>query len=206
MCSTHTNCSKVFFSVVHSLTNPNIQIKASLIHKCTEHENQYALEPFFAYAEGLTYNALVLPHLDYCSVVWQECSKELRQKIERVQNYGMRLILSKPPRTPSAGLREELQWLTLEKRREMSWMTLVHRCATKRAPPCLATRLRTNARMGNRVTRGYDKLFVPQAVNTGYFRKSLTFEGYDKVLPSEMKSLNASLVFKRQLRTRLLKA
>ena len=26
------------------------------------------------------YNALVLPHLDYCSVVWQECTKELRQK------------------------------------------------------------------------------------------------------------------------------
>ena len=43
------------------------------------------------------YNTLVLPHMDYCSVVWQECSRELRQKLERVQNYGMRLILSQPP-------------------------------------------------------------------------------------------------------------
>ena len=43
------------------------------------------------------YNALVLPHMDYCSVLWQECSRELRQKLERVQNYGMRLILSQPP-------------------------------------------------------------------------------------------------------------
>ena len=43
------------------------------------------------------YNALVLPHLDYCSVVWQECIKDLRMKIERVQNYGMRIILSQPP-------------------------------------------------------------------------------------------------------------
>jgi hypothetical protein len=45
------------------------------------------------------YNALVLPHLDYCSVVWKECAQELRTKIERVQKYGMRLILSQPPST-----------------------------------------------------------------------------------------------------------
>ena len=43
------------------------------------------------------YNAMVLPHLEYCSVVWQECAVELRSMLERVQNYGMRLILSNPP-------------------------------------------------------------------------------------------------------------
>ena len=59
------------------------------------------------------YNALVLPHFDYCSVVWQEWSMELGKKLERVQNYGMRLILSKPPRTHSEELLEELGWRTL---------------------------------------------------------------------------------------------
>ena len=29
------------------------------------------------------YNALVLPHMDYCSVIWQKCSRELRQKLEK---------------------------------------------------------------------------------------------------------------------------
>ena len=28
------------------------------------------------------YNALVLPHLYYCSVVWQECVKEVQLKVE----------------------------------------------------------------------------------------------------------------------------
>ena len=50
--------------------------------------------------------ALVQPHLDYCSVVWQECSLELKLRLDRIQNYGMRLILSQPPRTPSEGLRK----------------------------------------------------------------------------------------------------
>ena len=34
------------------------------------------------------YNGLVLSHLDYCCVVWQECRKILQQKLERIQNYG----------------------------------------------------------------------------------------------------------------------
>jgi len=31
------------------------------------------------------YNAMVLPHLDYCSVLWQECTKDLRKQLERVR-------------------------------------------------------------------------------------------------------------------------
>ena len=59
------------------------------------------------------YNALVLPHLDYCCVVWQEYGKVLQQKLERIQNYGMRLVCVKPPRTPSEDLRKSLRWTSL---------------------------------------------------------------------------------------------
>ena len=51
------------------------------------------------------YNEIVLPYLDYCSVVWCECSSQLREKVKRIQNYGMRLILSQPARAPSEGMR-----------------------------------------------------------------------------------------------------
>ena len=33
------------------------------------------------------YSSLVLPHLDYCCLVWQECSKELVNRLEKIQNY-----------------------------------------------------------------------------------------------------------------------
>ena len=42
------------------------------------------------------YNALVLPHMDYCCVVWMECGATLRHEIEWLTNYGMRLITSSP--------------------------------------------------------------------------------------------------------------
>ena len=102
--------------------------------------------------------------------------------------YGMRLILSKPPRTPSAGLREELQWLSLEKRREVSRLALVHRCVKGQAPSCLAARLKTNAGLGRRMTRGHSKLFVPQAT-TGYFHKSFTFVGIKTKVPDGVVNL-----------------
>ena len=72
------------------------------------------------------FDALIRPHLDYCSVVWQECSKALQRKIEQVQNRGMRQILSMPPRTPSEFLRGALKWDQLTKRRSMLRLQLMH--------------------------------------------------------------------------------
>ena len=56
----------------------------------------------------MIYNALVLPHLDYCSCVWSACGTNLQVKLERIQNYAMRMITSAKPRTLSAQLRAEL--------------------------------------------------------------------------------------------------
>ena len=44
------------------------------------------------------YNALVLPYFDCCLGFWQECSQCLRQKLERIQNYGMRAMGSQSQR------------------------------------------------------------------------------------------------------------
>ena len=94
------------------------------------------------------YNALVLPHLDYCSVVWMECAQELRTKIERVQNYGMWLILSQPPRTSSTQLRSKLGWLPLSERRRLSRLALVQRCVKKLGPVYMNNMLVGNGEAG----------------------------------------------------------
>ena len=62
------------------------------------------------------FQALVLPHADYCAVAWHKCTKELHAKVERILNYGMRLILSQPPRTTSGEMRRTLHWMPLERR------------------------------------------------------------------------------------------
>ena len=67
----------------------------------------------------LLYQSLILPHLDYCTVVWAECSKGDADKVQRLQNREMRLILGKKWDHPSKDLRMELGWMTLMQRR---WM------------------------------------------------------------------------------------
>ena len=80
------------------------------------------------------YNAVVLPHLDYCSVVWANCTKKLQMRLERLQYYGMRVILQVPARTPSSISRAELKWVTLEERRALQRLRAVHRCVHGTAP------------------------------------------------------------------------
>ena len=38
------------------------------------------------------YQALVLPHFDYCSLVWDNCSSELKDKLQKLQNKAGRII------------------------------------------------------------------------------------------------------------------
>ena len=81
----------------------------------------------------LLYQTFVLPNLDYCSVVWNSCGVMLSNKLEQIQNYALRLILRKPPRTSSAELRVALGWTTLKTRRNNAILCQVHRCLRKEA-------------------------------------------------------------------------
>ena len=47
--------------------------------------------------------------------MWSELANETRE----IHNYAMRLITSAKPRTPSAQLRSELSWMSLQDRREI---------------------------------------------------------------------------------------
>ena len=51
---------------------------------------------------------LVQPHVDYCCVVWDCCSKHLQTKVETIQNRGMKYILKSPWSATGTELRERL--------------------------------------------------------------------------------------------------
>ena len=106
------------------------------------------------------YMALVLPHIDYCCVIWHDYGATLAQGIERIQSYGMRVIASSPPRTLSAELREKLQWTTLTDRRELFRLSTVHRCLQSNAPRYMCSKFQTNSSLGYSHTRGYNNIHL----------------------------------------------
>ena len=68
------------------------------------------------HSRKLLYQSFIVSQLDYCSVVYDSCSKTLSDQIEQIQNYAMRIILSKPPHTSSEPLRKQLGLTTLKTR------------------------------------------------------------------------------------------
>ena len=148
------------------------------------------------------YNALVLPHFDYCSVVWHSCGTTLSQKLERVQNYAMRVILDKPPLTPSEPLRQELGWSTLQRRREIKMLLQVHRCLSGRAPKYLRDKFVTNQDFGCCETRGSAKLhLLRMRPVTEFYRQSFEYQGglcWNK-LPDCVRTITSKNTFKKAL-------
>ena len=106
----------------------------------------------------MIYNALVLSHLDYSSCVWSACGTNLQVKLERIQNYAMRMITSAKPRTPSAQLRDKLSWMPLQNRRKMKIVTKLHSCLHDEAREYLCSKFKKTPNAELRETRGVDNL------------------------------------------------
>jgi len=64
----------------------------------------------------LFFNAYILPHLDYCCIIWGTCSASQEQKLVRFQKRAARLILDKHIDTPLSMLFSELNWMTFPER------------------------------------------------------------------------------------------
>ena len=97
------------------------------------------------------------------------------QGIKRIQNYGMRVITSSP-QTPSAELREKLQWTTLTDCRELFRGSTVHKCLHNNAARYMCSKFRTNSSLGYSHTRGYNNIHLEKP-NIEYYGKSFEFQG-----------------------------
>ena len=85
----------------------------------------------------LLYNALVLPHFDYCSSVWSNRYQEQTSKLKKVQKRAARIILNKSYETPSKELFDSLKWMPIEKRFEFQRVTMMYKCTHNLAPSYL---------------------------------------------------------------------
>ena len=54
------------------------------------------------------YNAIILSHFDYCSLVWDECADYLLTKLQKLQNRAARIITGSSYETNSEDILSEL--------------------------------------------------------------------------------------------------
>ena len=58
--------------------------------------------------------AIVLSHFDYCSLVWDNCSDYLLNKLQKLQNRAARVITGRTYETRSKDVLKELNWQPLK--------------------------------------------------------------------------------------------
>ena len=83
------------------------------------------------------YNGLVMPYFDYCSPLWDTCSKGLQDKSQKCHNRAARIISGASYETLSTDVLESLGWETLEKRRLRSKAILMYKILNGHSAPNL---------------------------------------------------------------------
>ena len=64
------------------------------------------------------YKALVLPHFDYCSLVWDNCSNNSKDRLQKLQNKAGRIITGDNYDMSATNTRLKLGWKDLQSRRD----------------------------------------------------------------------------------------
>ena len=138
-------------------------------------------------------------------LTWKPHILNLRRKclagqIERIQNYAMRIILRKSPRTGSEPLRQQLSLTSLKTRRQIATLLQVQRCLHKCAPSYLTSKFISNSNFGYSSTRGASKLHLKRPA-TSYYGSSFEFQGalMFNTLPAEIRQLETKTSFTRAL-------
>ena len=138
------------------------------------------------------YLSFVIPHLEYCSVAWNNCGATLTSRLELVQNYALRVILNKPPRSSTEEMRSQLGLPSLSCRREISMIMQVRRCLSWHASDYLCSKFTVRHSTDYPSTRGLGaKDLLLKAPRTNMYKSFFEYSGaklYND-LPNELKSM-----------------
>lgn len=85
----------------------------------------------------LTYQALVKPPFDYCDILWGNCGKTLRDKLQKLQNRAARVLTFSNNDADATELLKFLGRKNLARRQEILKATMTFRCLHGLAPEYL---------------------------------------------------------------------
>ena len=121
------------------------------------------------------YNALIIPHFDYCSPVWDCLSGYLSDKLQKLQNRAARVITKSPFDTSSNHLLSTLDWERLFLRRKKQKALMMFKTMNGLAPDYLQSLFSQRHSVYNlRDSEG--KLTLPKP-NTNYLKRSFSYSG-----------------------------
>jgi exonuclease III len=147
----------------------------------------------------LFFNAYILPHIDYCCIIWGNCTSTQEQRLIRFQKRAARLILDQDVNAPSSILFKELNWMTFPERVSFQKAVLMFKLFNGTAPDYLLNKFPLVSHIHERNLRStsHSQLYSPKP-NTEVFRRSFSYSGslIWNNLPTYVRNANSLIHFK----------
>lgn len=118
------------------------------------------------------YFTYVRPKLEYCSIIWDDCSQQDKERLDNVQLKFARIISGAKRGTSHELIYNELEWTKLEDRRKQSKLTFLYKIVNRVSPDYLVEILPKTVNV-NQATLRNDSLLRNFRTRTEKFRKSL---------------------------------
>ena len=146
----------------------------------------------------LVYNALIQPHFEYCSAVWDGCCKGLADKLQKLQNRAARIITFSNYDTRTKDIFDALGWVPLQKQRAFSKAQIMFKTLNNLAPEYLSSKFTNRCKNNNYNLRNKERKVVLPLPRTNYAKKTFTYSGgfLWNNLPAEVRKATTMKSFK----------
>ena len=123
------------------------------------------------------FNSLVQPYFDYCCAVWDNCSKTLADKLQKLQNRAARILTFSSYDANADDVLASINWKKLETQRKIQKAVMVHKSLYGLAPDYLRSMFVNRSIVANYSLRDTEgKLAIPKP-RTDYLRNSFSYSG-----------------------------
>lgn len=150
------------------------------------------------WARQIIYKTIVAPHFEYCSTLFWGMSAKNLNKLQRLQNWAMRIILALPKRSHVSEMLNTLQWMTIEQRIGLRVLIFIHNIERKSFNVDFKEFMFKNSDVHNHNTRSSNKYHIVRQNKTSS-QKSLFINGikFYNNLPENIKNEISKNKFKR---------
>ena len=118
----------------------------------------------------------ILPHFDYCDVVWSSCTQEESRRLESLMNYGCKIVLRRCRDSSSSAALQDLGLTTLTSRRKLHTAQCMLRCLSSQSPSYLSRLFSSPSSNHNTRSSSTSQLNLPP-VKSSFGKKAFSFAG-----------------------------
>jgi len=150
---------------------------------------------------SMLYRCMILPLLEYCDIVWENCNITKQRQLQVLQNRAARVILQMKRRSSVQDLHSRLNWKYLTQRRKEHMCVMVFKCINGLVPTYLDTTFVHNHLLHSHNTRQASLLHKPNYTNTAGHR-TFAYRGatYYNTLSADIRHAPTLRQFKAALR------